>query len=825
MKANADTGRLAESSGFTPMRGRARELTDTLELTSRWLAEGAAPATDPPARRGVNVLEITGQPGTGKTRFALELQRRLRQQVSLTVIQFKCRQPAQIADLAAAVIAVTRDAIGKTGADWRVLCAEQAVVLGGEYAERLVNLDHVYAQLAGQTDAEPEPDTSAGRSEQSLLAVLRGCLELVALATGCTPLLFIDDFQWVGSLKTLLASLFDGLRLPGRPLIICAYRTGHPGLAELLDAQELHRLELAYVSGAAGRQIIQDVLKTLDYEDDCAWALPPAKDGLPLYYQQHGGLIAEADAAVVKGHLAEIGRAARAGGDESRAVILRRYENLPAADQAWLQLCAVAGHDLPVAALKSLYQLELPAVALQSIYHLELPAPDTSLGPAAAAMLGGVAFRALEAFQHDAALEAVYATIPGDTRRRLHELVAAELGARLKPGSLDEINMLPMLCRHLESAGLTEALHRRCCELLTLMAQTGKLETWDEWHARAEACGAGPSPYLRRADAHRQRNQLDLAAFRACLAQALELCAPDQHDELAGRLHGEIASCYMQEGANEDAERHFEQSIALLRRAQAERCLAMTLANVGIMLHRQGRHADARRCYEEALALTRRTGDNHTQAAVLGYLATLFMDLADLEAARQHYEQSLAWFERFGDLVRIATTLSDLGTVYRELEKHGPALEYYSRAARIQEALNEQIDLSVTMVNTARLLRNMGELEQSVEKARVAIALAEATGCAPVEGMGLMELGETLRVQGELSEALEVLNKAHPILLEAGFDTFAAVCDCFLAKTYAQTGDQEKAREHATAAKDAYVQAGSPRDLDLYPEVLEISNF
>jgi tetratricopeptide (TPR) repeat protein len=94
-------------------------------------------------------------------------------------------------------------------------------------------------------------------------------------------------------------------------------------------------------------------------------------------------------------------------------------------------------------------------------------------------------------------------------------------------------------------------------------------------------------------------------------------------------------------GRFEEADRSFEQSLALLRELGDRRNIGFMLNNLGVIAHLRGDYEVAARRYEDALAIFREIGERTWELPTLGNLAGAALGLEDYRAAEANLRDAL----------------------------------------------------------------------------------------------------------------------------------------------------------------------------------------
>ena len=206
-----------------------------------------------------------------------------------------------------------------------------------------------------------------------------------------------------------------------------------------------------------------------------------------------------------------------------------------------------------------------------------------------------------------------------------------------------------------------------------------------------------------------------------------------------------VAGCYYElgrvaanRGAHAAARDWLEQSAAAFRDADLLPELSHCLIYLGDERAILGEFGPARRTLTEAISLCQRLGDGNSQAMAMYALACLFAYEGRIDESRAHFEETLALLRaQGGDRPAIAWTQ----TLYAD------TLTWAGAYASARDMLNEAT--AVFAITGAR----HPILAASITRARLALALGDATSArAPAERAKILarELGDEDRMAGAL---------------------------------------------------------------------------
>jgi predicted ATPase/transcriptional regulator with XRE-family HTH domain/Tfp pilus assembly protein PilF len=222
----------------------------------------------------------------------------------------------------------------------------------------------------------------------------------------------------------------------------------------------------------------------------------------------------------------------------------------------------------------------------------------------------------------------------------------------------------------------------------------GYLEEGRRWLERALQAAAGNGQDLLTGD---------------IVGEAKETVTRDSAETTAGStrarakaLQGLGGLAYSQGDLNA-AQRTFREALVLWKRAGETRSVAATLGNIGLVEAGLGNYAEATACYAESLASMRNLGDKGGIARSLNNLGMLAHDQGDLEEARKLHEESLLLVKELGNRAGIGASATNLGLVFMDLGDYGKARQLLQESLEIAKELGSQYTVAGVYTNLSEV--------------------------------------------------------------------------------------------------------------------------
>jgi class 3 adenylate cyclase/tetratricopeptide (TPR) repeat protein len=742
-----------------PFVGRLPELR-ALEDAIGTLAGGAG-----------RLVQITGEPGVGKTRLIEELRARA---AGLTKLRATCA-----ADTSSTPYIVWRDLLRPlVGAAWEDPDAVVVERLTAEVRRLRPDLEPWLPLLAipfgadlppTREVAELAPGFRAGRLHEVVLRFLRARLP------GATLLELEDTHHMDAASADLLAAVAGALDdVPW--LIVCAGRDGGRGF-RAPPGPAVAELALAELSAADATTLAEAVTDSAP--------VPP--HALRLAVERSGG-----NPQFLRDLLRAVARREAELPDSIETAATARVDRLPPAERTVVRRAAVLG-------------LVFHPRHLAHVLDDGAAVPDADMWDRLADVFmemgdGYVRFR--RAVVRDAA----YAGLPFALRRRLHAVLGARLEAERATG-MDEL--APVLSLHFARAG-------EHAKAWSYARRAGDHAI--EWLAYADAA----TLYRRALDAGRALDApaADLAAVWESLADALahtgELDEAHAALRAARRLtegepvrtaelllrHARLAE---RAGRVPAAVRWAKRGLRLLEvdsRARAPACRAQTLSVLATVRQREGRMHQAIDLCRSVIA---EVGDGDRRdpalAAPLAH-AYFILDWALYDAGRPqeavHSARALEIYERLGDLDRQAAVLNNLGMFAYYEGRWQDAVELYQRAAEASERAGDIANAAFGACNVGEVLSDQGRLAEAETRLGQALRIWRGSGYEWGTAFVMAALGRTAVRAGRSDEGLELLQQADREFRRLRALGDVALVAAYLAEAWAFAGESG----HALRAAD-----------------------
>jgi predicted ATPase/class 3 adenylate cyclase len=706
------------------------------------------------------IVELTGEPGIGKSRLVDEMRARAG---DMTIFSAAC-EPYEASTPYSSFRAILLSLLGISGLDGE-LAAHLHDLVETVAPELLQWLPLIAIPLGVDVPATAETDRLEHRFRKPVLE--QATDTLVARILPSPALLIFDDVHWMdeGS-RDLLRYL--AREVTGRAWVICVTRrdvgTGFvapPGPGTVSIVLRPLQAEDAAVLAWGGTEGIQ--LAPHEIEE-----LAARSGGNPLFLKE---LLAATQAAGGVDALP----------DSVEAVIMARIDALPSHDRTLLRRASVLGRTFS-------------AGLLEAVLPDDGPSRDghawEGLGDFITRDEGGT-FRFAHALLRDAAYEGLSFRLRRLLHARVGELI--EKSAAGNPEEQAELLSLHFFhARRFEEASRYSTVAGDRAKAIYANAEAA------DFYQRAldaarHAFGAIPSDLGRVSEALGDVRKLTgqyREADRAYRA-ALRL----QHDGRVGegRLLLKRARAHQESGRYIHALRSISRGLRALELTDGEEAarqrtqLAVGYASVR---QEQGRYRDAIRWCRRAIGEATVAGDREALAQAYYLLDAAYVGIGKPDEAR-YSERALAIYSDLGDLWRQAVVLNNMGAFAYLEGRWEEALTLYERARDAWKKTGDEVNAAYGTGNIAEILSDRGSLEEAEALFRQALRVWKTADHRSTVASAISQLGRVASRAGRFEQAMQLFEEARSLARDVRaegevLETNARIAECLLLQGHAE---------------------------------------
>lgn len=767
-----------------PTGPRESAQIDTVPLVGRDAElERLRTALEAARLRRLQVVELVGEPGIGKSRLVRELRSVA---VGFTQLATAAEQYASsvpfsawrdvLRQLAGITPNRSREEAGAQLAPW-------VVAVMPELTPWLPLLAIPFdADVPATAEVEAlDPGDAHERLHGSVVSFLERVLMMPTL-------IVVEDAHWLDDAsRSLLRRLAAGTA--PRPWLVCV--TTRPSGARLVgDGGPGDRIELQSLTSEAAEALALAVAQEHALSTEAVSSLADRSGGNPLFVR-------------------ELVFAARHGTPETlpesvETLLTSRIDTLAPTDRMLLRYASVLGASFEPALLGEILGDELPGAGDSSRWE---PLGEF-LAPGAGTSL---------AFRHELVRATAYEGLSFARRREIHGRVAASLERRAGDRAVEGA---ALLSRHFFEAGD----HPRAWSYAVTAARQAQ-----ERHANVVAAelyerALAAAEHLPEVD---PRDVADVSEGlgdvcerfggyeRAAVAyeRARELSAGDPVAE--ARLLRKAGSLLEHGGRHDEALTSYHRGLALLDSAGERPDVASTRAEVEIgaagVHYRQGRFEEAIGLAQRAAANAQAAGDRGALAHASFLLCAAMSDLGDPEAVR-YGEQALLIYEELRDDKGQGEALNNLGVARYYAGRWDEALDYYGRSREAKLRAGNVIGAAISASNQGEILSDQGRLDEAEvlfgEMQRLCRAAGHAVGAAVATG----NLARAAARAGRFEDARELYSEALGTFEAVGAARWVVETQARIAESHVLEGRHREAIETVARCR-AGEGAGVPEAL------------
>jgi predicted ATPase/DNA-binding NarL/FixJ family response regulator len=182
------------------------------------------------------------------------------------------------------------------------------------------------------------------------------------------------------------------------------------------------------------------------------------------------------------------------------------------------------------------------------------------------------------------------------------------------------------------------------------------------------------------------------------------------------------------EGHYAEARVLLEESHAILSRLNDRVGLARVLSRLGFLEHLEGRPAEARAVFLRGLAIAREVDDRHRIAEFMDNLGNTFEAQGDFDSAARMFAEAVAMWRPLRQVPWLAMALYNLGEAELGRGELHLARRHLSEAIGLSRQLGDRRRLAYAVSAAARIAAAEGEAERAVRFEAVARVAAAAIG-------------------------------------------------------------------------------------------------
>jgi predicted ATPase/DNA-binding XRE family transcriptional regulator len=231
----------------------------------------------------------------------------------------------------------------------------------------------------------------------------------------------------------------------------------------------------------------------------------------------------------------------------------------------------------------------------------------------------------------------------------------------------------------------------------------------------------------------------------------------------------ETGTLAVRQGDYEVASGYYQESLAIYRTVDDRHGIALALSKLGAVAHDRLDFESADRFYQESLTIFRETGDRVRIAGILNNLGNQELLRGNIEQAWALYNESLQMARELGSAQHAGTALLNLGrlALYHRGDYEG-ATTFLTESLGLSRALGSRGAVAATLYQLSRVMLNQGRYSEARDLLEEALDLCEELGERLGSASTLLSLGLAILMQGGRQEARRLITQSLTMFQELG---------------------------------------------------------
>jgi predicted ATPase/DNA-binding XRE family transcriptional regulator len=304
------------------------------------------------------------------------------------------------------------------------------------------------------------------------------------------------------------------------------------------------------------------------------------------------------------------------------------------------------------------------------------------------------------------------------------------------------------------------------------------------------------------------QGELGRAAMR--LEESLTLSRTVGNREVMADTLSALAGVADHRGEYARAQELNEEGLALWREMGNRSATAVALRNLAVTVAHLGDHQREVELVQESLALFRELGEARGMGICLCSLGVRAFRVGEYERAAALFEESLALSRGLGEPQNIAEALEWLGALTLQQGDAGRAMALLEESLAIHREMGEKWGIGLSLLHLGDVARLQGAYDRAAALYRASVGLAKGIGHSRLARWSLLGMGAAVRLQGDLEAAAALYAEIRQLPPDSGDQAGMARYLEGMAGLWAVQGSLETAARLWGAAGRLREAAGEP---------------
>jgi DNA-binding SARP family transcriptional activator/tetratricopeptide (TPR) repeat protein len=243
-------------------------------------------------------------------------------------------------------------------------------------------------------------------------------------------------------------------------------------------------------------------------------------------------------------------------------------------------------------------------------------------------------------------------------------------------------------------------------------------------------------------------------------ATALRACRDLGDQRLTARALIDLSRACQQKGLYQPALAHAQEALEAFRSAGDQHGAALAADRMGVTCYYAGRFRAALAHKQEARVLYAKSGDPSGEAKAVFHCGVSSLNLGRLGDSLQYFHEALAFFRQEGNLYWTAKTLNSMGEVSMRRGYHRDALGEYRKAQSIWRDMGARQEHAVATQNIGRVHLYKRDPERAMAEFRYALATYREIRDRQWQARAMCDLGDAHLAMDDYSQCLIYYQKA-----------------------------------------------------------------
>src|ERR1700676_2923987 len=254
--------------------------------------------------------------------------------------------------------------------------------------------------------------------------------------------------------------------------------------------------------------------------------------------------------------------------------------------------------------------------------------------------------------------------------------------------------------------------------------------------------------------------------------QAIAIRTQAQDNVGLARAYNDLAVISEHRGDLAGARKLYEQSLGIARRVGDKSAVATALVNLGNVYGAPRNVVEGRKSYEQAVVLFREVGNKQGLASVLANLGNLAVSAGDTDSGIKMLEESASGLEQVGNASGVAQIRSLIGEVYFQRGEFAPAVENFRQSWQMAEKVGDAVTAAQAQAALAVIERLQGDFASANTNSEAALVKARPAGDAQVLADAVLNRSTLLLATGDLAGARKLTEEALSTARKSGDKRF-----------------------------------------------------